>query len=74
MVSALYSLTMYIEAVPYMQELPEFKAVEDEEGRKAAFAKFVKRQKAGLTQRADCKFSYSLLLRPFTGTPTRARA
>lgn len=30
-----------------MQELPEYKAIEDEEGRKAAFAKFVKRQKAG---------------------------
>ena len=30
-----------------MQELPEYKAIEDEEGRKAAFTKFVKRQKAG---------------------------
>lgn len=30
-----------------MQELPEYKAIEDEEGRKVAFAKFIKRQKAG---------------------------
>lgn len=28
-----------------MQDLPEFKALEDEEGRRAAFSKFVKRQK-----------------------------
>ncbi|KAI1796601.1 hypothetical protein LXA43DRAFT_969682 [Ganoderma leucocontextum] len=36
----------YEEAVPFMQDLPEYKAIEEEEGRKAAFAKFVKRQKA----------------------------
>ncbi|CAL1714843.1 unnamed protein product [Somion occarium] len=35
----------YEEAVPLMQDLPEFKALEDEEGRRAAFSKFVKRQK-----------------------------
>lgn len=28
-----------------MQELPEYKAIEDEDGRRAAFSKFVKRQK-----------------------------
>jgi heme oxygenase len=28
-----------------IENLPEFKALEDEEGRRAAFAKFVKRQK-----------------------------
>lgn len=28
-----------------MQDLPEYKALEDEDGRKAAFAKYVKRQK-----------------------------
>ena len=35
------------QAIPFMQELPEYKAIDDDEGRKAAFAKFVKRQKAG---------------------------
>ncbi|KAI0080143.1 pre-mRNA-processing protein prp40 [Panus rudis PR-1116 ss-1] len=35
----------YEEAVPLMQDLPEYKAIEDEESRQAAFAKFVKRQK-----------------------------
>ncbi|OJT09834.1 Pre-mRNA-processing protein prp40 [Trametes pubescens] len=43
------------EALPFIQELPEFKAVDDDEGRKTAFAKFVKRQKAGLRQRACMK-------------------
>lgn len=28
-----------------MQDLPEYKALDDDEGRRAAFAKFVKRQK-----------------------------
>ena len=28
-----------------MQDLPEFKALDDDEGRRAAFSKFVKRQK-----------------------------
>lgn len=28
-----------------MQDLPEYKALEDEDGRKAAFAKYIKRQK-----------------------------
>lgn len=33
------------QALPQIQDLPEFKAIDDEEGRKGAFAKFVKRQK-----------------------------
>ncbi|KAI0331462.1 hypothetical protein GY45DRAFT_1404762 [Cubamyces sp. BRFM 1775] len=41
----------YEEALPYMQNLPEYKAIEDDEGRKAAFAKFVKRQKERLRER-----------------------
>lgn len=36
---------MYYQAVPLMEELPEYKALEDEEARRAAFAKFVKRAK-----------------------------
>ena len=32
-----------------MQDLPEYKALEDEEDRKAAFAKYIKRQKVSLT-------------------------
>jgi len=28
-----------------MQDIPEYKALEDEEGRKNAFSKFIKRQK-----------------------------
>ncbi|KAJ3556676.1 hypothetical protein NM688_g1891 [Phlebia brevispora] len=46
----------YEEAVPLIQELPEFKALEDDEGRRAAFAKFVKRQKV-------CIFHYPSLSR-----------
>lgn len=42
------SSNLLLQALPHIQELAEFKAVDDEEGRKAAFAKFVKRQKAGL--------------------------
>ncbi|KAI0715973.1 hypothetical protein C8T65DRAFT_127727 [Cerioporus squamosus] len=41
----------YEEALPYMQELPEYKAIEDDEGRQAAFAKFIKRQKERLRER-----------------------
>ena len=33
------------QAVPLIQSLPEYQAIDDEEGRRAAFAKFVKRQK-----------------------------
>ncbi|PPQ91486.1 hypothetical protein CVT25_013743 [Psilocybe cyanescens] len=35
----------YEDAVPLIENLPEYKALEDEEGRRAAFAKYVKRQK-----------------------------
>ncbi|KAF7312223.1 hypothetical protein MIND_00235300 [Mycena indigotica] len=35
----------YEAAVPLMQDLPEFKALEDEESRKAAWNKYIKRQK-----------------------------
>ncbi|KAG6869219.1 hypothetical protein C0993_009082 [Termitomyces sp. T159_Od127] len=35
----------YEEIVPLIQHLPEYIAVDDDEGRRAAFAKFVKRQK-----------------------------
>jgi len=31
--------------VPMIENLPEYKALEDEDGRRAAFAKYVKRQK-----------------------------
>ncbi|KZV94551.1 hypothetical protein EXIGLDRAFT_736585 [Exidia glandulosa HHB12029] len=42
----------YEEAVPMMQDLPEFKALEEhEEARRAAFTKFVKRQKEKLRER-----------------------
>ncbi|KIM44621.1 hypothetical protein M413DRAFT_442582 [Hebeloma cylindrosporum] len=35
----------YEDVVPLIEDLPEYKALEDEEGRRAAFAKFIKRQK-----------------------------
>ena len=35
----------FLQVVPLIEHLPEFKVVEDDEGRRAAFAKFVKRQK-----------------------------
>ncbi|KAF9054471.1 hypothetical protein BJ165DRAFT_1439062 [Panaeolus papilionaceus] len=35
----------YEEIVPLIEHLPEYKALEDDEGRRAAFAKYVKRQK-----------------------------
>jgi len=41
----------YEEAVPLMQDLSEFKALEDEEGRRAAFTKYVKRQKERLREK-----------------------
>ncbi|KDQ61667.1 hypothetical protein JAAARDRAFT_172033 [Jaapia argillacea MUCL 33604] len=40
----------YEDAVPLIENLPEYKALEDE-GRKAAFAKFIKRQKERLRDR-----------------------
>lgn len=33
------------QAVPLIENLPEYKAVADDEGRRAAFSKFIKRQK-----------------------------
>ncbi|KAF9801179.1 hypothetical protein IEO21_10188 [Rhodonia placenta] len=52
--SELIDLRMsYEEADPLMQDLPEYKAIEDEEGRKAAFSKYIKRQRASrLRERA----------------------
>ncbi|CCL99684.1 uncharacterized protein FIBRA_01705 [Fibroporia radiculosa] len=41
----------YEDAVPIIQDLPEYKAIEDEESKRAAFAKFVKRQKERLRER-----------------------
>ncbi|KZT65748.1 hypothetical protein DAEQUDRAFT_768584 [Daedalea quercina L-15889] len=41
----------YEEAIPLIQNLPEFKALEDEEGRRTAYSKFVKRQKERLRDR-----------------------
>ncbi|KAF9480538.1 hypothetical protein BDN70DRAFT_920496 [Pholiota conissans] len=35
----------YEDVVPLIEHLPEFKALDDEEGRRAAFSKYVKRQK-----------------------------
>ncbi|EIN06033.1 hypothetical protein PUNSTDRAFT_54329 [Punctularia strigosozonata HHB-11173 SS5] len=42
----------YEDAIPLMQDLPEFKALEDD-GRRAAFAKFIKRQKERLREASD---------------------
>jgi pre-mRNA-processing factor 40 len=42
----------YEEAVPTFENLAEFKALDDEEGRRAAFAKFVKRQKERMKEAA----------------------
>ncbi|KAF7977604.1 hypothetical protein HWV62_3214 [Athelia sp. TMB] len=38
------------EAMPLIENLPEYKAVADDEGRRAAFSKFVKRQKERLRE------------------------
>ncbi|KAF7316925.1 hypothetical protein HMN09_00426700 [Mycena chlorophos] len=43
----------YEAAVPLMQDLPEFKAIEDEEARKAAWSKYVKRQKERQREAAE---------------------
>ncbi|KAL0067206.1 U1 snRNP protein [Marasmius tenuissimus] len=42
----------YEAAVPLIEHLPEYKAIEDEESRRNAFAKFVKRQKDRLRETA----------------------
>ncbi|WVW79085.1 hypothetical protein I302_101049 [Kwoniella bestiolae CBS 10118] len=56
----------YEEALPHMKDLPEFKEVTEEEDRKAAFEKFIKRQKEKLKEaessdryEKDRKYSYS---------------
>ncbi|TRM60774.1 hypothetical protein BD626DRAFT_549493 [Schizophyllum amplum] len=41
------------DAVPLMQHLPEYTSIADDEGRRAAFAKFVKRQKERLREAAS---------------------
>ncbi|KAF5383593.1 hypothetical protein D9615_003571 [Tricholomella constricta] len=43
----------YEEIVPLIQHLPEYQAVEDDEGRRAAFAKYVKRQKERMREVAS---------------------
>ncbi|KAG8897018.1 hypothetical protein FRB99_008513, partial [Tulasnella sp. 403] len=43
----------YEVALPQIQDLPEFKAIEDEEARKAAFSKFVKRQREKLKEASE---------------------
>jgi pre-mRNA-processing factor 40 len=39
----------YEAALPLIEHLPEYKALDDDEGRRAAFMKFVKRQKVGVS-------------------------
>lgn len=43
----------YEQAVPLMQDLKEFKAIEDEETRAAAFAKYVRKQKEKLKEPSE---------------------
>ncbi|TFK39920.1 hypothetical protein BDQ12DRAFT_628985 [Crucibulum laeve] len=43
----------YEEVVPLIEHLPEYKAIDDEESRRAAFTKFVKRQKERLREAAS---------------------
>ncbi|KAG5652053.1 hypothetical protein H0H81_006473 [Sphagnurus paluster] len=43
----------YEEIVPLIQHLPEYIAIEDEEGRRAAFAKYVKRAKERIREAAS---------------------
>jgi len=43
----------YDEIIPLIEHLPEYKAVVEEDGRRAAFAKFVKRQKERLREAAS---------------------
>ncbi|KAJ3522006.1 hypothetical protein NMY22_g12072 [Coprinellus aureogranulatus] len=43
----------YEQVVPLIEHLPEYKALEDEEARRAAFAKYVKRQKEKLREAAS---------------------
>ncbi|KAJ7619887.1 hypothetical protein B0H17DRAFT_1113867 [Mycena rosella] len=43
----------YDAAVPLIEDLPEYKALEDEESRKAAWTKYIKRQKERLREAAE---------------------
>ncbi|KAG8220839.1 hypothetical protein J3R82DRAFT_2333, partial [Butyriboletus roseoflavus] len=43
----------YEAIIPFIEHLPEYKAIEEEEGRRAAFVKFVKRQKERLREVAS---------------------
>ncbi|KAF6761533.1 pre-mRNA-processing protein prp40 [Ephemerocybe angulata] len=43
----------YEQVVPLIENLPEYKALDDEESRRAAFAKYVKRQKEKLREAAS---------------------
>ncbi|KAF8207601.1 hypothetical protein K438DRAFT_2078167 [Mycena galopus ATCC 62051] len=43
----------YEAAVPLMEDLPEYKALDDEESRKTAWSKYVKRQKERLREAAE---------------------
>ncbi|KAF8909298.1 pre-mRNA-processing protein prp40 [Gymnopilus junonius] len=43
----------YEDVVPLIESLPEYKALEDDDGRRAAFAKFVKRQKERMRETAS---------------------
>ncbi len=54
------------QAIPLIEHLPEYKALEDEEGRRAAFAKYVKRQKVSILSNV-----MGLYLIQVLGTPTR---
>jgi pre-mRNA-processing factor 40 len=43
----------YEAAVPLIENLPEYKAIDDEESRRAAFSKFVKRQKERMREASE---------------------
>ncbi|KAH6916046.1 pre-mRNA-processing protein prp40 [Coprinopsis sp. MPI-PUGE-AT-0042] len=43
----------YEEVVPLIENLPEYKALDDDEGRRAAFTKYVKRQKEKMRETAS---------------------
>jgi len=44
----------YEEAVPFFEHLTEYKALEDEDARRASFSKFVKRQKVSFSSSLYC--------------------
>lgn len=51
-------INIYLQAIPLVEHLPEYKALEDEDGRRAAFARFVKRQKVYVIFALQSLFSY----------------